>query len=142
MYVSVNILHTKRCLWTENLGGKMAMLACIFLSRNIFICNIESLGSFFMKLNACTRVKIWHKEIVRHKIVDSVYTLMSKLFLLFVRRTIRLAFCQWLAQTWLVILTRTQRVSQWEETYGSWLKLIVNAGSLTKWCARTTVSHL
>lgn len=57
------------------------------------------------------------------------------------RWTIKLAFCQWLAQTWLVILTRTQHVSQWEEMYGSWLKLIVNASSLTEWCARATVSY-
>lgn len=57
------------------------------------------------------------------------------------RRTVKVAFCQWLAQTWLVIPTRTQHVSQWEEMYGSWLKLIVNAGSLTEWCARATVSH-
>lgn len=57
------------------------------------------------------------------------------------RWTIKLAFCQWLAQTWLVILTRTQHVSQWEEMYGSWLKLIVNASSLTEWCTEARVSH-
>lgn len=72
-----------------------------------------------------------------------MYIPMNKLFPVFVmeRWTIRLAFCQWLAQTWLVILTRTQYVSHWEEMYGSWLKLIVNASSLTEWYARATVSH-
>lgn len=42
----------------EYLDGKVAKLACIFLSLNIFICNIESLGCFVMKLDVCTRVKI------------------------------------------------------------------------------------
>lgn len=110
-----------------------------------FLLECVEYGCFFWHVFADTcmyNVKIGHEVIARHQIVVSAYIPMKTVVLIFVmeRWTVRIVFCQWLAQTWLVILTRTQLVSQWEEMYGSWLKLIANASSLTEWYTRATVS--